>query len=387
MRRRAVWLVMLTVLVLLTGVNSYRSWVRLPDPDDQSFSTDGKLRVLILGVDPGWTAPGKPGVGRSDTLMLATYDPQCGEVSLLSIPRDSRVEIPGYSGMYRINSAYAFGGVELTRQTVRNFLNIPLNYYVKIDITGFVRLVDAIGGVTIDVEKDMDWDDNAGDLHIHLKKGLQTLDGKNALDYVRYRHSDSDLVRAARQQKFISAMIKQLLKPANLLKIPELSRIAFDAVQTNIPLNTILRHASAAASLKDNITAVTLEGTDQYINGSYYFIPDLDKLEQLVDEFLYSSTDQAANNQVRVTVRYGNGSYKSASKVAQLLQKAGFQVPYVTAAEGDDYPVTQVYSLKEGATASAMRVAEAISVSEVLLDPSVGTDVDVVVVLGKDILP
>lgn len=388
MRRRIVWLVMLTFLVLITGMHSYYTWIRLPDAGEyEPIAADGKLRILVLGVDPGWTAPGKPGIGRSDTLMLATYDPKGGDVSLLSIPRDTRVEIPGREGMYRINSAYAFGGVELTRQTVRDFLSIPINYYVKVDVTGFTRLVDAIGGVPIDVEKDMDYDDNAGNLHIHLKKGPQTLNGEDALDYVRYRHTDSDLARAKRQQKFIAAAIKQVLKPANLLKIPELMQVAFETVQTNIPLTTILRYAPAISSLKDSVTSFTLEGDDEYINGAYYFIPDRDKLDQMVQDYLSSDTDRSANAAVKVTVRYGNGSHKSADRVAATLQKLGFQVPYITAADDDDYQVTQVFSLTKAMGEAAVRVAEAISATEVLLDPSAGTGVDVVVIVGRDMLP
>ena len=381
MSRKLRVLVLLTFFLSVTGVSAYWFWIRASIPT-AGPNADGKLRVLILGVDPGWSAPGKPGIGRSDTIMLATYDPKAGGVSLLSIPRDSRVEIPGH-GLDKINAAYAFGGVELARQTVQDFLKVPIRYYLKVDVTGFARLVDAIGGVTIDVAKDMDWDDNAGNLHIHLKKGLQTLDGKNALDYVRFRHTDSDLVRASRQQGFIAAAIKQVLKPANLLKIPELVRIGFATVQTNVPLTTVLRQAPKVPSIKDNITSYTVEGTSSYIKGISYFLPDLDKLDQLIETYLYTGVDRVANSEVKVAIRYGNGDRESANQVAELLQKLGFQVQGVTAADNDNYLVTQVLSVKKD-TAGAVRVAEAISAPEVLLDPATGTGVDVIVILGKD---
>lgn len=388
MSRKLTVLLTLTFFLLVTGGSAYWFWIRTPDVvdgDEAPLPADGKLHALVLGVDPGWTAPGKPGIGRSDTIMLATYDPKTGDVSLLSIPRDTRVEIPG-RGMDKINHAFAYGGVELTRQTVQNFLQVPVRYYVKIDTTGFIKLVDAIGGVTIDVEKDMDWDDYAGNLHIHLKKGLQTLDGKNANDYVRFRHTDSDVARAARQQKFIAAAIKQTLKPANLLKIPELIRIGFETVQTNIPLTTMLRYAPAVSSIKDNVSTYTVEGEDKYIDGIYYYVPNMEKLNQLVETYFYSGIDRVANSEVRVAVRYGNGSRASANQVAELLQKSGFNVKSVTAADSSDYPVTQVLSVAKD-TAGAVRVAEAIAAPEVLLDPGAGTDVDVVVILGKDMLP
>ena len=388
MRRKFFVLIILTFFLVVTGVSVYFFWISgvVTGDGNPPLPADGKLHMLVLGVDPDWLAPGKQGSGRSDTLMLATYDPKTGEVSLLSIPRDTRVAIPG-RGEDKINHAYVFGGVELSLRTVRNFLNVPIRYYIKIDTTGFARLVDAIGGVTIDVEKDMDYDDNAGNLHIHLKKGLQTLDGQQAEGYVRFRHTDSDFARAARQQKFIAAAIKQVLKPANLLKIPELTRIGFQTVQTNISLPVALRYASAIKSVQaDKVASYTVEGADTYIDGIYYLIPDMDKLNPLVETYFYSGIDRTANNQVKVVVRYGNGSRSSADKIAQLLQKSGFQVLSVSAADRSDYQVTQVLSTKKE-TAGAVSVAEAISAPEVLMDTQAGINADVIVIVGKDMLP
>ncbi len=388
MSRKLTFLVILTFFVTMTGASAYWFWLRTPEiaigDEPGPLSADGKLHVLILGVDPGWVAPGKPGVGRSDTIMLATYDPKEGGISLLSIPRDTRVEIPG-RGKDKINHAYAYGGVELARQTVQSFLNVPIRYYVVIDTTGFIRLVEEIGGVPIYVEKDMDWDDDAGNLHIHLKKGQQTLNGEDANGYVRFRHTDSDLMRAERQQKFISATIKQVLKPANLLKIPQLIRIGFETVNTNIPFSVALRYAPAASSLKDNVDSYTIDGKDQYIDGVYYYIPNMEKVEEMVETYFYAGVDRVANAGVRVEVRYGHGSRKNANQVADLLRKNGFQVIRIGEAEGE-HPVTQVFSITDN-TEAAVRVAEAITAREVLLDAEVGADVDVVVILGKDMLP
>lgn len=389
MSRKFTFLIILTFFLIVAGVSAYFFWsgsVAVTGDNGQTLPADGKLHMLILGVDPGWVTPGHAGTGRSDTIMLATYDPKTGEVSLLSIPRDTRVAIPGH-GEDKINAAYAYGGVELAMQTVRNFLNVPIQYYVKIDTTGFSRLVDAIGGVTIDVEKDMNWDDNAGNLHIHLQKGLQTLNGAQAEGYVRFRHTDSDFARAARQQKFIAAALKQVLTPANLLKIPTLMRIGFQTVQTNIPLPVALRYSTAIKSVQaDKVASYTVEGSDTYIDGVYYMLPNVDKMNQLIETTFYAGIDRTANGQVKVIVRYGNGSRSSADKMAQLLEKLGFQVLSVSAADRSDYQVTQVLSTKQE-TAGAVSVAEAISAPEVLLDTQAGTTADVIVIVGKDMLP
>ena len=178
---------------------------------DEVLPADGKLHVLIIGEDDGLVAPGKSVTGRSDTLMVASYDPKSGDVSLLSIPRDTLVEIPGRVNQDKINHAFVFGGVDLTLRTVSKFLNMPLRYYVHVQTDGFRRIVDALGGVTIDVEKNMRYKDEAGDLYINLKQGEQVLTGKQAEGYVRYR-LDSDIKRTERQQKFIAAALKGFLE-------------------------------------------------------------------------------------------------------------------------------------------------------------------------------
>lgn len=358
--------------------------------DASVLPADGKLHVLLVGEDDGLVAPGRKARGRSDTLMVASFDPKTGEISLLSIPRDTRVDIPGREHKEKINHAFAYGGVDLTLQTVRQFLGIPLRYYIQIDTAGFRKLVDAIGGVPLEVEKEMKYTDKADGLYINLEPGYQVLNGEQAEGYVRFRKTDSDLARAERQQKFIGAAVKQVLKPANLLKLDQLFRIAAETVQTNIPIGVGIRYLPMVKSLQgDNITTYILEGDDLWLNGTYYYEPDMAKLEELVETYFYSQVDVSANQQTRVSITFGNGDRSSAEQVAKVLKKNGFQVVSVTAAEADEQGeqlISQVISTKRESE-GAVAVAEILSVQEVLLDIQKDPAADVIVVVGKDMLP
>jgi polyisoprenyl-teichoic acid--peptidoglycan teichoic acid transferase len=163
--------------------------------------------ILILGSDKRADEEEDP--GRSDTTMLIRLDPDRNAIAVMSIPRDLKVEIPGY-GTGKFNEAYSYGGPKLTLQTVKQLTGLPINHVVNVDFLGFVRAVYAIGCVYTDVDRRY-FHSNAGlpaaeqYAEINVQPGYQLLCGKKALQYVRYRHTDTDLVRSARQQDFISA--------------------------------------------------------------------------------------------------------------------------------------------------------------------------------------
>ncbi len=163
--------------------------------------------ILIIGSDKRASEPEDP--GRSDTTLLLRLDPDKNAIALMSIPRDLKVEIPGY-GTEKFNAAYTYGGPKLTLQVVKELTGLPINHVVNVDYLGFVRAVDAIDCVYVDVDRRY-YHSNVGVApseeyaEINVQPGYQLLCGKKALQYVRYRHTDTDLVRAARQQDFLSA--------------------------------------------------------------------------------------------------------------------------------------------------------------------------------------
>lgn len=231
--------------------------------------------ILVLGVDQGR--------GRADSSILAILDPDTQRIALVSIPRDTYVQIPGH-GWDKLAHAYAFGGVPLARETVSLLLDIPINNYVSIDFAGFRQIVDALGGVDIEVEQSMHYDDPVEDLHIHFEPGSYHMDGKTALEYARYR-SDSDLQRAQRQQDVIRAVLDKAVQPANVGRLPALIRSAFQATETDLSIAQALDLALDGRAVLEQgkiSTAVFSTGKDEWMNpsdiapdGIYYFIPDM----------------------------------------------------------------------------------------------------------------
>ena len=259
------------------------------DDEVELIKAKDKSIVLVMGVDKR-----KDDVGRSDTLMIATIDPRLDQATLLSIPRDTRVKIRG-RGYDKINAAFAYGGVRLTESTVENFLGIDIDHYVMIDTNSFVKIIDAIGGVDIDVEKRMfyedPWDDNGG-LVIDLYPGEQHMDGKTAVTYVRYRDSEGDIGRVKRQQAFMAACMNKVTSPEILPRIPKILREVIDAVETDMSLRQLLELAGALKAAQQNgLETDMVPGYPLYIDDISYWIPDVEEVRISVADALGIAVD------------------------------------------------------------------------------------------------
>ena len=247
---------------------------------EELLTAKDKATIMIMGVDER-----EDDVGRSDTLMVATIDPDLDKAALLSIPRDTRVKIQKY-GYDKINAAFAYGGEKLTQQTVEDFLGINIDYYIIINTRSFVKIIDALGGIDINVEKRMyyedPWDDDGG-LLIDLKPGLQHMDGKTAVTYVRYRDEDGDIGRIERQQKFMKACMEQLTSPSILTKLPTVIQEVMDSVKTNLSMRQLLEFAGTLKSAqKYGLRTEMVPGRPLYIEGISYWIPDITKMRSTV---------------------------------------------------------------------------------------------------------
>ena len=228
--------VLLVLAVLLTGafwgtVWIYDNFINPPKVDvvgasdkiTQNEKLNKRINILLLGIDDGDSdaAPDEP--KRTDAMMLASFDPGDNKVALLSLPRDTKVQIPGRAGWDKLNAAYAYGGVMMAKQTVANLLQVPIHYYVLVDWRAFIDVIDLIGGVDLYVEKDMYYEDPYADLVIDIKHGYQHLDGKRAGEYVRFRKDElGDIGRVQRQQKFMKAAAAQIFNIDTVTKIPAL---------------------------------------------------------------------------------------------------------------------------------------------------------------------
>ena len=242
---------------------------------------DGPFNVLVLGVDerPASKVEGS----RTDTIMIVQVVPDTGEIKLLSIPRDLMIEVePGVEG--RINSAYAYGGIEQTMRVVQDYTRVPIEHYAVVDFWGFRRVIDAMGGVEVDVE------DEIPPKH-GIEDGLQTLDGSQALFYARYRKTEGgDLDRIEHQQRLISALRSKALRWDTVARLPQIARVMNRNFETNLgfdqglSIGRILIHRGRNAQM----TSARLEGTPKTLpNGDQVLVPNEEANEALLAEFRY----------------------------------------------------------------------------------------------------
>ena len=255
-----------------------------------------KATVMIMGVDER-----ADDVGRSDTLMIATLDPDKNQAALLSVPRDTRVKIKGH-GFDKINAAYAYGGRKLTQETIESLLNTHIDHYIKINVHGFTKIIDALGGIDIDVEKRMyyedPWDDDGG-LYIDLQPGMQHMDGKTAITYVRYRDEEGDIGRIKRQQNFMKAVMDKLVSPTIIPKLPAIVSAVSDSVETDMSVSEILSFLGTLQDAKDNgLKSEMLPGKPVYIEGISYWVPDISKTRQILANTLGIKINQSITSSI-----------------------------------------------------------------------------------------
>jgi len=242
-----------------------------------------KINILILGVDER-----SDDVGRSDTTLLLTVDPKQKKGSLLSIPRDSRVKLPG-RGYDKINAAYAYGGHRLSEQAVADLVGVPVDYYILINFAAFNKIIDSIGGVDINVEKRMSYSDPYDDngLVIDLKPGMQHMDGKKAIEYVRYRDEEGDIGRVARQQKFMKAVLEQITSPLVIPRIPGIIAEVISAVKTDLTAGDMVSLAKILNEVKNQgLETVMVPGKPAYIEDISYWLPDIVAVRQYMAQVM-----------------------------------------------------------------------------------------------------
>lgn len=231
----------------------------------------GEYTVLLLGVDSPLSFK-----TRTDTIMLATIDTETRKARLISIPRDTRVKIKG--AWDKINAAFVYGGVDLAKETVEDFLGVQVDRYVIVNFNSLTQLVDAVGGIEVDVPVRMLYRAE----NIDLQPGLQVLNGEDALAYSRYRYTEEgDIGRAKRQQEVIQILAKKIFSVEGLKNLPELVKLMQENVETDVPVREIFALAKLAPDILNNeIASIVVPGKNERIDGLWYWSPDLAKLEQ-----------------------------------------------------------------------------------------------------------
>lgn len=287
-----------------------------------------KQNILFLGVDSNGSDTDPWKGTRSDTIILLNIDPKTRSVNALSIPRDSKVYLAGDFGVQKINAAHALGGVELTKQTVEDTLGVKVDKYFVVSDQAVRRLVDALGGVPIYVEKRMNYDDYSGKLHIHLNKGLNILDGKQAVGYLRFRHDGlGDIGRTQRQQWFLKGLLEKIQSPQAIPKIPEMLNIATTYVKTNMSLYEMSQYAALAKSFDINkIEVATLPGSPNKKGSISYWILDPEKTQEAVNRLIYRDEPTVTDKKFTAGIMYSPEKQHEAMELKSELKDLGFEV-------------------------------------------------------------
>lgn len=281
-------LILLSFMLLTSGIlEIYLLSIR---PKDLVLSPVGDsqyINTLLIGLDAGLLPDGSTMPSRSDVLMLISFNRQTKEALLLSIPRDTMVYYDDL-GSNRINAAHVFGNSELVVNKVEELLETDVHYLAKVNFKGFQALVDAIGGISLYVEKDMEYYDpyDVPPLIIDLKEGYQKLDGNKAEQYVRYRDEMGDIGRVERQQKFVNAFFKRLINPVSWLKLPFLALTMKDYLQTNLHINNGISLTWRYLFSKE-VYKSTLPGYGEYFNGASYWIPTGLSLQEIFEQIKF----------------------------------------------------------------------------------------------------
>ncbi|MDG5786688.1 LCP family protein [Evansella sp. AB-P1] len=258
------------------------------------------ISILFLGLD----SRDEDLSGRTDAMIFATFNPEDSSIKMLNIPRDSRVEIVGRDRLDKINHAHAFGGVDMTVDTVENLLQVPVDYIVSLNFIAFMEIVDELGGVNVNVPFTFTEKDNATYGTITLHEGEQTLNGQEALAYVRMRKSDpmGDLGRGERQKEVIESIIRQSASFSSITRFGPIMDSLGNNLKTNLSFGNIVSMHTYASSL-GNIESLTLEGDNRIIEGIYYYELRDESVQEISRTFkehlnMIEKVDQDINTEV-----------------------------------------------------------------------------------------
>lgn len=343
--------------------------------------------------------------GLSDSMLLLRFDPEKEKVSVLSIPRDTRVNIRGY-GVRKINHANDYGGPALTASVASDLLGgVKIDRYVRVNVQGVEKLIDALGGVTVDVPKDMKYNDFSQHLYIDLKKGVQHLDGDKAMQFLRFRYDEyGDISRVQRQQMLMRSAVEQTLKPATIVKIPKILSVIQSHLDTNLTVRELMALSNFASKTdRSGINMMMLPGDFNDPNERVsYWVPNENKIHRLMTqhfELPKNDADYAAiaenhyatleggsnisNPRIRISIQDSTDSQQTLQSSLDLLREAGYR--QVSASKNWQEPLktTRVIA-QSGDNEAAEEIRSILGVGEVVVESTGVLGSDVTVQLGRD---
>lgn len=287
-----------------------------------------RQNILLLGIDSNGQGTDLWEGTRSDTIMVVNIDPKSHTIKAISIPRDSKVYLPDNKGVQKINSAHALGGVNLVKKTLKETFGIKIDHYIIVHDEAVEKIIDALGGVTVYVEKPMKYHDWAGHLHIDLNKGETVLSGRQAVGYLRYRKDGlGDIGRTQRQQWFMKSLFEKLHSPQAIAKIPEVLNICKTYIKTDMSFYELSQYAAFARGVDENkIEIATLPGAPNQRGYISYWILDPQKTQQVIDRMIYRDVQPADSSRFKAGIMYSPLKEAKAQKLKEELNALGYEV-------------------------------------------------------------
>ena len=426
---RKVLLVILLIILIAGGVFAYKVYkngggmsgmlATMVGHNENTKKNLGEFRCLILGISTD-----QKDVDLTDTIIVASYNPNTQKATLLSIPRDTYTgKNPSKATAYeKINAMYSRKHrPDETLKAVNDITGLNIEYYVVVKTEALIKLVDVIGGVTFNVPINMDYDDSSQNLAIHLKAGEQKLDGDKAEQLVRFRHNnngtsypedygDNDIGRMRTQREFIMQVVKQTAKPENIFKIGQILDVAKEYVITNIDFDVAKDYVPYAVEFNtDDLLTEVLPGTPSNKNasGTWVYIHDAKKTKTLIEELFVNrdkteeettyttesntistnststtSTTATKKDSIKIEVLNGSGSSTNLQTVVSKLEKAGFKV--TKKGETNSTSKTTIINKKEIKDNYVTEIKNAVGMGITQNSQSTSSKVDVTIIIGKD---
>ena len=396
--------IILLVVILICGFIAYstlkngwgvRGLIQTAVGSEKKLEELEEFQTLILGISEDISSP------LTDTIMVASYNPKTQKAVLLSIPRDTFIgsNKERTNSYDKINAVYQQRGAEGVLEKVNTLTGLNIKNYIVISNNALVELVDEIGGVEFNVPMDMDYDSKRQNLHIHLKAGVQKLDGEQAEWLVRFRknnngttysyeYGNDDYGRMKTQREFIRAVAKQTLQAKNITKIGNLIDIVKKNVTTNInDWDEIKEYIPYVVEFSaNNIETATIAGDSQRLpakTGLWFFIPDEVKTKKIVEElFTEAATSPTAKSKVKIEILNGSGNTEKLSKLTKVLKEKGYTI---TKSDNTSKISNTIIINKNNVNSNILTdIQESIKTELVQTSYTLSSGIDITIIIGTD---
>lgn len=382
------------IISMVSGISALMKIGSKSMPSGIDVSSGEPVNILLLGMDIGDpNQVDNQSIKRTDTIMVLNYNPDNKKMNVVSIPRDTLIDLNGRNS--KINAAYAVGGYPKIKAETEKLLGINVNYIVKIDYNAFREIIDAIGGIEMKIERNMIYDDEGQNLHINFKAGeTVNLDGKKAEEFFRWRKNNDgsglangDLDRIENQQKFLSKVVDKCTSPLILFRMPKIMSALGDNIETNMSSGEIIGYGLKFINVKkENMSMLTAAGTPKTINGKSFLIFNKNENKDIISSLSSSSLSKnlsanVSKDDIRIKILNATKINGLAAKEAKELSNVGYTKIDTGNTELSDKSIILANDKDKLKT---IKQDLNIKNSDEKEDRAEYNDYDVIIILGKD---